>query len=183
MLVDEVHREACASPPPLAATIHPSLVSTSSLTKAFGLSGLRCGWVVGSPEVATRVRRVRDAVDGSGPFPIEVASARAFERLPELTARTRAILGPNLARLRAFVASRSEIAWIEPEGGTTAFPRIALPEGAEAFAARLLRDLETAVVPGRFFQSPEHLRVSVGRSAETVERGLQAIAVALDSKP
>jgi len=82
VLVDEVYAEAQHAdgpPPPPAAKLGPAFVSTNSLTKAYGLAGLRCGWVLASPELSARIRTTRDIVDGSGAFPPEKLAVTAFE--------------------------------------------------------------------------------------------------------
>jgi len=68
VLVDEVYAEAQHAdvpPPSPAAKLGPAFVSTNSLTKAYGLAGLRCGWVLASPELSARIRSTRDIVDGN----------------------------------------------------------------------------------------------------------------------
>jgi hypothetical protein len=59
------------------------------------------------------------------------------------------------------------------------FPRLRGAVSADAFAERLLRDFETAVVPGRFFEAPAHFRVALGIPGDVLERGLDAIGRAL----
>ncbi len=180
VLVDEVYLEAglqrAVSP---AATRSEVFITTSSLTKAYGLSGLRCGWVLASPEVAHRVRRTRDVVDGTGAFPAEQMAAVAFEHLDRLAARARTILQRNVAAVRAFLGSREELEWVEPDGGSVVFPRLKGFADAEPFVTRLLSGYQTAVVPGRFFEAPAHFRIAFGGSPETVAGGLARIGQAL----
>ncbi|MEO8432796.1 MAG: pyridoxal phosphate-dependent aminotransferase [Acidobacteriota bacterium] len=177
VLVDEVYLETVGLPgpsPPPAAARSPAFVSTSSLTKAYGLSALRCGWALASPPVAERLRRARDIVDGSGSIPAERLSELALRRLPALRARAARILTANRALWRAFVG-RTGLAVIEP-AGTVAFPR--LPDGSDgaAFARRLLEEDGVAVAPGAFFGSPAHFRVAIGGDTARLEEGLAAIA-------
>ena len=153
---------------------------TNSLTKSYGLPGVRCGWVIGAPEVIERIRRARDAVDAVGVYPAEAASARAFAMIDRLEARARSIIEPNLEHLTRFLASRNDLSWVKPDGGTVAFPGLEGAPDTDSFAERLLRDHETAVVPGRFFGAPSHFRIAFGVRPETLERGLEAIARALD---
>jgi aspartate/methionine/tyrosine aminotransferase len=180
-LVDEVYLDASGGPRPRpAATIDARLVSSSSLTKSYGLAGLRCGWCVASPEIAERIRRARDIVDAVGAFPAERLAVRAFEHLDALADRARRLVAPNLARLRAALTVRPEIEWLEPVGGTVAFPRLRDAETSDALAAWLLTHAGTAIVPGRFFDEPAHFRIGFGVKAETLAGGLAALAQALD---
>jgi aspartate/methionine/tyrosine aminotransferase len=118
-------------------------------------------------------------VDGSGSVLAERAAAVAFENLPALAARARAILAPNFERFRTFMAGQPALEWVVPAGGTVAFPRLRETVSADAFADRLLREFETAVVPGRFFQAPAHFRVALGIPGDVLGRGLDAIDRAL----
>jgi aspartate/methionine/tyrosine aminotransferase len=73
------------------------------------------------------------------------------------------------------MASRRDLEWVRPDGGTIAFPRLAGASDADSFVERLSHDHETAVVPGRFFGAPPHFRIAFGVPAETLDRGLEAI--------
>jgi aspartate/methionine/tyrosine aminotransferase len=183
VLVDEVYLEVglqhAVRP---AATRSDVFITTNSLTKAYGLPGLRCGWVLASPDVARRVRRARDVVDGTGAFPAEQMAAIAFAHLDRLAARARAILQRNVAAVRAFLGSREELEWVEPDGGSVVFPRLKGVADAEPFVARLLSGHQTAVVPGRFFEAPAHFRIAFGGKPEIVAGGLKRIGLALETQ-
>lgn len=182
VLVDEVYREALPDParPPVAATLSDVFLSTTSLTKAYGLSGLRAGWIVGPPSWMERVRRVRDVVDAVGSFPSDVLTLLAFRQIDGLARRARGILDLNLDLLRAFVASRSELEWVPPAGGPVAFPRIRGLRDAGPFVERLFTRFEAGVVPGSFFEAPAHFRVAVGGRRDVLEAGLDRMGRALD---
>jgi len=181
VLVDEVYLDSAhdADGRP-AVSRSPLFISTGSLTKSYGLSGLRCGWVIGTADLAERVRRVRDVVDGTGPFPAERIAALAFAHLDRLRARARAILEPNRAMVRDFLKGRPELDAADPAGGTVAFPRQRGVADAGPFVKRLLDVYDTGVVPGRFFEAPAHFRLAFGGSAETLAGGLARIGEALD---
>jgi aspartate/methionine/tyrosine aminotransferase len=123
--------------------------------------------------------RARDLGAGTGSVLAARAAAIAFDGLPALAARARAIVAPNFERFTAFMEGQSALEWVAPAGGTVAFPRLRAKASADAFADRLLRDFETAVVPGRFFEAPAHFRVALGIPGEVLERGRHAIARAL----
>jgi hypothetical protein len=163
-----------------SASLGAQFISTSSLTKSYGLAGLRCGWALASPEVAERVRRARDIVDGTGVFPAERMAVVAFEHLDRLAARARAILEPNFTLVRRFLDGRREIEYVPPAGGTVVFPRPRGQGDAAPFIERLFREQEVGVVPGRFFQAPAHFRLAFGGPRETLECGLERIGRLLD---
>jgi aspartate/methionine/tyrosine aminotransferase len=183
VLVDEVYLEAVHGRTLLPAARRSDVfVSTNSLTKAYGLASLRCGWVLASAPVAEAVRRARDVVDGTGAVPAERLAVMAFQHLPRLAARARAILGPNLRAVETFVNARPELDWVRPDGGNVAFPRLAWEEDATPFAASLYEEHGVAVVPGRFFEAPAHFRLGLGVRPETLVSGLDAIGKALDER-
>jgi aspartate/methionine/tyrosine aminotransferase len=181
VLVDEVYLESVhgreLSP---AARISPTFISTSSLTKAYGLSGLRAGWALASPEVTEGMRRVRDLVDGVGSFPSELLSYLAFQNLPALRERARGILQPNLERLESFMAGRSDLEWVPPAGGSVGFPRLKGVDDASDFVVKLRETYDTGVVPGHFFEAPAHFRVALGGDSWILEEGLKRLGRALD---
>jgi hypothetical protein len=181
VLVDEVYLDATAPSTPTAATLGDTFIVTSSLTKSYGLAGLRCGWILSSEAVATRLRRARDVVDGTGSIVAERLSVVAFEHLDALLARTRALLGTNMPLVREFLHSRPELAWVDPAGGTVVFPRLLGLDDTSRFAERLLAERETAIVPGRFFQAPSHFRLGFSGPTDVLRGGLEALGAALSS--
>ena len=118
VLVDEVYLDALGdidkSP---AATRDDVFVSTNSLTKSYGLAGLRIGWILADPETVERALRVRDVIDAVGSIPSETLGALAFHHLDALLDRARSVLGPGARILGDFVESRRELEWVEPVGG------------------------------------------------------------------
>lgn len=180
VLVDEVYLDAACSDRPVAAAMGEAFVTTSSLTKSYGLAGLRCGWVLSSPSVTTRVQSARDVVEGSGSIVAERLAALAFSRLDHLIERARALLDTNGAIVRAMLSERPDLEWVEPGGGTIVFPRIPGVQDTTRFAERLLAERGTAVVPGRYFEAPAHFRLGFGGRTEPLRTGLAALAAALD---
>jgi aspartate/methionine/tyrosine aminotransferase len=183
VLVDEVYREAVFDRPwRPAARLSDRIISTSSLTKAFGLSGLRCGWAVAEPRVCSSMRRVRDVVDAVGAFPGERLSVVAFDHLSALRERARSILEPNSRMLSEFVDGHDVLEWVPPVGGAVAFPRIRGVEDTGDFARKLAEQYDTGIVPGAFFQCPAHFRVAIGGLTEMLGGALEALGRALDYK-
>jgi aspartate/methionine/tyrosine aminotransferase len=182
VLVDEVYAEAqhdASAAPETAAKLGDAFVVTNSLTKAYGLAGLRCGWVLASRDVSEQVRITRDIVDGSGPFVTERLALTAFAGIDRLRARARSILETNFGRLRAMVEANPRLEWVAPAAGTTAFPRVRGVADTSAFVDRLIGEYDTIVVPGRYFQAPEHIRVSFGGKPEMFKEALSRLDRAL----
>lgn len=181
VIVDEVYLDALTdvdrSP---VATRDDVFVSTNSLTKSYGLAGVRVGWILADPETVERALRVRDIVDAVGSIPSETIGVLAFERLDELLERARGVLDPGARLFRDFAASRTELEWEIPRGGAVAFPRLIGTTDAADFIELAARDHSVGVTPGSFFGEPAHFRVAVAGEYDVLERGLDALGRALD---
>ena len=161
-----------------SANDNPFIV-TSSLTKVFGLSGLRCGWVLASPELAKRMWLLNDLYGAVAAHPAERMSVMAFEQLDLFRARARSLLGANRALIDSFLDSRSDLECFRPPAGTVVFPRLSHGD-PEAFFPLLREKYETTVVPGAFFEMPRHFRVGIGGDTAGLRGGLEHLSSALD---
>jgi hypothetical protein len=180
VLVDEVYLDAMfEKTPPSAFHLGNEFVVTNSLTKVYGLSGLRCGWIVAEPELAQRLWRLNDLFGSVAAHSAELLSVIALENLGRVGARARAILEANNQALNEFYNTRDDLDAIPHEFGTTSFPR--LGQGSVDEFCKLLSDkYETSVVPGRFFEMPEHFRIGLGGETEALSEGLERLGRALD---
>jgi aspartate/methionine/tyrosine aminotransferase len=165
---------AAGSYPP-AALVGDRLLSISSLTKSYGLAGLRCGWVIAAPEVAERVRRVRDVIDNIGPAPADRLSALAFSQIDRIAARARSLASTNLELTRAFFTRNPELELATPLVTTLTFPRLRGEADTGPFVNRLFEEQGVAVVAGAFFGAPAHIRISLGGKTEMLAEGLGRI--------
>jgi aspartate/methionine/tyrosine aminotransferase len=181
VLVDEVYREMLfEARPQTAFHVDPErFLITNSLTKAYGLSGLRCGWVLASPEVAERMWRINDVHGATFVHPGELLSVIAFDKLAHISARMRTLLNTNRKLLREFLNSRDDLDYHWPEYGTIVFPRLRRGN-AKQFCELLRMQFGTSVVPGRFFECPDHFRIGVGAPTEMVQESLDQLGKGLD---
>jgi aspartate/methionine/tyrosine aminotransferase len=181
LLVDEVYLECLAGARP-ESSVHagPNVIATCSLTKAYGLDGLRAGWILGPRRVIARAGLIHDLLGVNGVAPGDQLTLAALRNLAAIRRRARAILGPNLARVKDFIAREPRLNVRIPPGGNVLFAR--LPQGIDSdrFARHLLRRYGTLVVPGRFFESPRFIRLSFGCSPAALQRGLRNLSRALD---
>lgn len=182
VLVDEVYLEAVFEDGP-GSSVHlgPEFIATSSLTKGYGLSGLRCGWILADPELAPDLWRLKDIFEGVGPHPTERLSVVALEQLPRIAARAKRILGSNRASLNQFLDTRDDLDAVRTDSGTTSFPL--LRHGSVETLCDLLHEkYETAIVPGKFFEMPQHFRMGICCEPPTFKSGLERLGAALDSR-
>ncbi len=181
LLVDEVYldivnilNEGHTHTP--ATRLAPNAISTSSLTKSYGLNALRCGWAIGSADAAERMRRVRDVVDGIGPVPIERLSVLAFDQMTRLAARARDLTAANLEVFRSWAAGVPSLSLPGPARATVAFPRVDGVADTRVLCEALLRDHDVAIVPGYFFGEPANIRISLAGRTEILREGLDRLS-------
>lgn len=182
LLVDEVYLDAVYDNPPRSSFhLGPEVIVTSSLTKLYGLSGLRCGWILAEPDLARAMYRLNDLFAAGGVYPGEVLSVAAFENLEMIRDRARCVVEADHAALDRFLDEHvGAISAPRTRYGTTAFPRLCDGD-VETFAGRLRAEFRTSVVPGRFFEMPNHFRIGMGVNSAMFAEGLRRIGVALTS--
>ncbi len=180
VLVDEVYIETLFEEAPRTAFhLGKEFVVTSSLTKAFGLSGLRCGWIFAEPELARQMWLLNDLFAATAVHAGERLSVVAMQQLPELAERSKQLLDRNRRLLNEFLDTREDLEVIRPEFGTVMFPRVR--RGTADELCRLLREkYETSVVPGSFFEMPAHFRVGIAGDTDVLKAGLERLGKALD---
>jgi aspartate/methionine/tyrosine aminotransferase len=179
VLVDEVYLDAVYTDTPQTSYhLGPEFIVTNSLTKVYGLSGLRCGWILAQPDLARAMWRLNDLFASIPAHPAELLSVVALENLVHIRERARRILEADRGLLREFLTSREDVSAPRTEFGTTAILR--LDKGkVDHFLARLRTEHETSAVPGHFFGLPNHFRVGMGVNTEMFAEGLHRISRAL----
>lgn len=164
---------------PRAAVVSSRLISTSSLTKSYGLNGLRCGWAIVPPGMAHRLRRTRDVIDGVGSAPADRLAALAFTQLTRLGERAKQHVGRNMAIVLNFLAGQPRLQLVTPPRASILFPRMVATANTDAFAERAASQFGVTVVPGRFFGAPAHIRLSVAGPTAELTGGLERLGAAL----
>jgi aspartate/methionine/tyrosine aminotransferase len=182
VLIDEVYLDALFEHAPRSAFhLGAEFIVTNSLTKVYGLSGLRCGWVLAEPELAARLWRLNDLFGVIPAHPAERLSCVALAQLPRIAARARSLLDANRTIFNSFLATRNDLTCPPSTDGTVVFPH--WRGGDVASLCTLLRDkYETTVVPGHFFDAPTHIRIGLGSDTATLTAGLERLSAALDEK-
>ena len=180
VLVDEVYLEALFEKRGRTAFhLGTEFIVTSSLTKVFGLSGVRCGWIIAEPKLADNIWRLNDLFGAMAAHPAERLSVIALQQLDKFIVRAQSLLERNRRLVSEFLDSRSDLETVRPQFGTILFPR--LKEGTADKLCDLLREkYETSVVPGRFFEMPAHFRLGLGGDSLILSEGLQRLGSALD---
>jgi aspartate/methionine/tyrosine aminotransferase len=180
VLMDEVYLDAAfhLAPQP-AVHLGPEFVVTSSLTKVYGLSGLRCGWILAEPGLARRIWLLDDLFDVNMAHPAERLSVVVFRNFDRVRERSRVLLEMNRNLLNQFLAIRTDLE-VRPLGfGTTVFPLL-LSGSVDRFCELFRDKYDGTVVPGSFFEMPDHFRIGIGGETEALRESLERLGAALD---
>lgn len=180
VLVDEVYLEALFETAPRSSVhLGPQFIATSSLTKGYGLSDLRCGWILAEPELAQRMRLLHDVFGALAPHPAERLSVLAMSKLPKFIQRAKNILETNRAVLNDFYDSREDLKIEHTRFGTTSFPQL-MRGNVDDLYTLLTEKYDSAIVPGRFFESPQHFRIGMCAEPAAFAEGVERLGHALD---
>src|SRR5437016_13696292 len=179
VLVDEVYLDAVYEGTPRTSFhLGPEFVVTSSLTKIYGVSGLRCGWILARPDLAWKMQRLNDLYSATAVYPGELLSVAAFRHLDALRERARRIVEADRKLLRDFLEQQPALSAVWTKWGTTSLVRLRNGK-ADVFLERLRSEFDTSAVPGRFFEMPDHFRIGMGVNTEMFGEGLNRIHRAL----
>ena len=186
LLVDETYRDLTPGEvPPLATRLGEGVISVASLSKAYGLPGLRLGWLLTrDAALAERFLAAKEQMTIVGPVLDEEIGWQVYRRRAALRPEIAAEVRRGLSTVRDWIAGRPELEWVEPGAGVVAFPRIrpGAPIDVERFYAVLNGELSTWVGPGHWFEQDRRcFRIGFGwpKPAE-LEEGLANIGRALE---
>ncbi len=185
ILADEVYRgaERDGVETPTFWGAYDRLIVTGGLSKAYGLPGLRLGWLVAAPDTAAQLWARKDYTTIS-PGAVSEYLARHCLR-PDardaLLERTRAIVRSNWTVLREFLdAYPGVFEYRAPEAGAIAFVRYDLPLDSFELSERLRTEVGCLLVPGAHFRTPEYLRIGFGPPVDRLAEGLERFGRLID---
>jgi aspartate/methionine/tyrosine aminotransferase len=181
---DEVYRLIERRPEmtlPQVADIYERGISLGVMSKAYGLPGIRVGWVAcKDAEVLRRMERMKHYTSICGAAPSELLAQIALKARDRILARNRSLMARNLALLETFFAEYSDLfAWYPPDGGCIGFPQYLGREGVEVFASRLVEQSGVLVLPASVYESDlgptptDRFRIGYGR--DNMDAGLAAV--------
>jgi aspartate/methionine/tyrosine aminotransferase len=172
---DEVYRLIERDPAlrlPQAVDVYERGISLNVMSKAYGLAGLRIGWLA-CKDRATLIRfeRYKHFLSICNSAPSEVLARIALKARDKILERNRKVVRENLSVLNAFFSEyRHLFDWREPDGGCVGFIRYKGAEGVEEFTRRLVEESGVLFLPSSIYRSelgpvPDNcLRVGFGRS-------------------
>ncbi len=181
LLVDETYRDMnTLSVPPHAASLSPKVISVCSLSKSYGLPGIRMGWLIcKDPALLDTFLAAKEQIFIGTSLVDEEIAYRAVLAKTKFMPRIREHIARNFNVVKAWAKASPNIEWVEPQGGCVCFPRVktGVVKDWDAFYKRLLLEHGTYVGPGHWFDMPKnYMRIGYGWiTADVLEGGLAGI--------
>lgn len=171
---DEVYRGLELDRPslPQAADLSPTALSLNVMSKAYGLPGLRIGWIAcRDRDLLDRLERAKHYTSICNSAPSEVLALIGLRARDRLLRRNRDVVAANIPLFEEFFGRRPDLfAWERPQGGCVCFPRYLGADGVEAMCADLVREVGVLLLPSSIYRSDltatptDRFRVGVGRT-------------------
>ena len=187
VLVDETYRDMAFGPqPPVAATFSPAVISVSSVSKTYGIPGVRVGWIVcRDAALVTRFLAAKEQIGICGSVIDERLAEAALAQGETWLAPLQARLRDGFGTIETWMAQEPRLEWVKPAGGCVCFPRVRpdIPVDMETFYRVLLDDHAAMVGPGHWFEMDRRfMRIGYGWPlADELAGGLAAISASLDA--
>ena len=180
LIADEVYLDFIPGSAP-ARRLGGLAVSTASLTKAYGLGGLRLGWALAPADLVETLNRFHDLASVQCPSPSQAFAIEAFARIDAQRAAVRARVQENFPVADRWVRESGFLSWTPSRGTLFGFPRITNGVRSSDLCDLLAAEFGTYVVPGRFFDGFEdHFRLGFGADGQVLEEGLKRITRAME---
>jgi hypothetical protein len=188
LLADEVYRGAERDGPEAASFwgMNDRVLITSGLSKAYGLPGLRIGWVVGPPDKIAELWARRDYLTIAPGALSDLLARRALhpEVRPRVLDRTRGIIRENYPVLEDWIRRRQEaFRLVPPRAGAIAYVRYGWKVNSTTLVERLRDEQSVLIVPGDHFGMDGYLRIGFGNRPEDLAAGLARIDAVLQTLP
>ena len=184
IVADEIYRgaEVLGKTAPTFWGRYDRVIITSGLSKAFGLPGLRIGWVLGPPKTVKEIWTHRDYTTIAPSILSDHLARIAMEpqRRESIFHRTRSIIRQNLPVLETWIRSHGDLfTYTPPEAGAIAFLRYDLPIASIPLVDRLRVERSVLIVAGDQCGVPKHVRIGYGSPSASVRKGLSRIDLTL----
>lgn len=187
LLVDETYREMSFIPKlPVAASLSDRVISVASMSKSYGIPGIRVGWIVNRDlKLMERFLAAKEQIGICGSIIDEHIAEAALEQGPQWLAVVERELHASMKTVEKFLTHETRLEWVRPQGGCVCFPRIRADAGIDVnrFYRTLAEEHATCVGSGHWFeQDRRFMRIGFGwPSAQDLAGGLAAISGSLDT--
>ncbi|MBV4358941.1 pyridoxal phosphate-dependent aminotransferase [Pinibacter aurantiacus] len=186
LLLDETYRDMCfVKKLPVAATLSDRVISISSMSKSYGLPGIRIGWMFSkNKQLMETFLAAKEQICITNSVIDQEIAFHYLKRKEELFAPNMQTIKNNFAILKQFMEQQNVLEWVEPKGGCVCFPRIKkeINVDADKFHDILLNKYKTYIGRGHWFEEDaRYMRIGYSwDKTEKLEKGLQNILRAID---
>lgn len=185
LLVDEAYRwlDLPGGDPmaPPVRDLGPRGISVGTMSKPFGLPGLRIGWIAAPEEIVSQCWAARDYISLSPGKLNDYLAQVALKVRDKIVARNWEIVKANLAVAGAWFEEHADIvSWTRPRGGLLALMKYEFPVPSREVSDVLAADFSVMLAPGSAFGYEGYLRIGVGQRPDIFAEGLRRAAIALD---
>jgi aspartate/methionine/tyrosine aminotransferase len=165
---DEVYRELEHDPAtrlPAGCDVYERAISLSSVSKTYGLPGLRLGWLAcHDKQLLEKIVSLKHYTTICASAPSEFLTALAFRHRQKFIDRNLQIVLRNLRQLFAFFARHTDLfEWTPPNASTIGFARYKGRQNVQDFCEQLVREAGVLLLPGTVYDEPQHIRFGYGR--------------------
>ena len=166
---DEVYRGLEHDPDdrlPVVSDLYERALSLNTVSKAYGLPGLRIGWLTGrDPELIAAIRELKLYTTICSSAPSELLVALALRHSARLVERSRSIVLANLPLVDDLMERRGDLLeWVHPAAGPIGFPRVRPAMDVRAWCEGIAERAGVLLLPGDVYDRPEHIRIGFGRA-------------------
>ena len=180
VLSDEIYRgaERDGVESPSIWGMSDRVIVTNGLSKAYGLPGLRIGWIVAPPEFVARTWSYHDYTTIAPGAASDFLARMALEpeRRARIIERTRSVIRRNYPVLESWLGKQGCFEWAAPDAGAICYAKYDLPIGSLELAERLRDEESVLIVPGIHFGMEGYVRIGFGNDRPTLDDGLARIS-------
>jgi aspartate/methionine/tyrosine aminotransferase len=160
----------------------PRGISVGTLSKPYGLPGLRIGWIAGPADLVEKCWGMRDYISLSPGKLNDALACLGLKHHEKIIARNREIITANLAAASQWIDSRRDmLSWTPPKGGLLALLKYNLPVDSLTLADKLATEYSVMLAPGSAFGYEHHLRLGIGQRPDLFATGLSEAGRAFDT--
>jgi aspartate/methionine/tyrosine aminotransferase len=168
LFCDEVYRELEHDPAtrlPAACDVYENAVSLGSMSKTYGLPGLRLGWFASrNTELLEKLLAYKYYTTICNSAPSEFLSALALRHREVIVKRNLELVHKNLTLLESFLERHKDaFEWVKPNASPIGFPRFKLSQDVTAFCEEVVKETSVLLLPGSVYDEPKHVRMGYGR--------------------
>jgi aspartate/methionine/tyrosine aminotransferase len=180
LMVDETYRDLMfEDPPPLAATMSPIAISLTSMSKTWGVPGIRIGWAVADNSIIQAIRAIREQITICNSSVGEAIAKEILMKKNKILSMLRKSMFSNYKILKEWMDSQDWLEWVEPKSGVVCAPRLKRGGSTDKLCKLLVTKYRTFTVPGSAMELDGHFRIGFGGEQEELVKGLEQLGHAL----